>query len=160
MGYRIGQGYDLHQLTEGRKLILGGVDIPFEKGLLGHSDADCLLHAIIDAMLGAAALGDIGRHFPDNDPAYKDASSLFLLEAAYKSVMKKGYEIVNIDSTIIAQQPKMAPYIESMPTNVAGALGIKTDQVSVKAKSNEKVDAVGKGEAMAAQAVVLLKEAD
>jgi len=160
MGYRIGQGYDLHQLTEGRKLILGGVDIPFEKGLLGHSDADCLLHAIIDAMLGAAALGDIGRHFPDNDPAYKDASSLFLLEAAYKSVMKKGYEIVNIDSTIIAQQPKMAPYIESMRTNVAGALGIKTDQVSVKAKSNEKVDAVGKGEAMAAQAVVLLKEAD
>lgn len=160
MGYRIGQGYDLHKLTKGRKLILGGVNIPHETGLLGHSDADCLLHAITDAILGAASLGDIGRHFPDNDPAFKDASSLFLLETAYKSVVSRGYVIVNIDSTIIAQEPKIAPYIENMRMNIAGTLGIKPDQISVKAKSNEQVDAVGKGEAIAAQAVVLLMESD
>ena len=134
---RIGMGYDVHRLVEGRELILGGVKIPYEKGLLGHSDADVLLHAVMDALLGAAALGDIGRHFPDTDPAYKGASSLKLLEHVGKLIDEKLYVIGNIDATIIAQRPKMAPYIEEMRKNVAETLGIETDQVNIKATTEE-----------------------
>ncbi len=153
---RIGQGWDLHQLVEGRKLILGGVDIPFEKGLLGHSDADALLHAITDALLGAAALGDIGRHFPDTDPHYKGADSRVLLRATAELVTAAGYRIGNIDATIIAQAPKMAPHIPQMIEYIAEDLGLTSAMVNVKAKTSERLGIVGRGEAIVAEAVCLL----
>lgn len=153
---RIGQGYDVHRLTEGRPLILGGVAIPWEKGLLGHSDADVLLHALMDALLGAAALGDIGKHFPDSDPAYKGISSLTLLEKVGDLLGEKGFVVENIDSTIIAQAPKMRPYIDTMRENIAGALGMESDFVSVKATTEEGMGFTGAGEGISAQAVCLL----
>lgn len=153
---RIGMGYDVHRLVEGRDLIMGGVKIPYEKGLLGHSDADVLLHAISDALLGAAALGDIGKHFPDTDPAYKGISSLLLLEKVGDLLEEKGYLIENIDATIIAQAPKMRPHIESMRDNIAGALHISTEQINVKATTEEGLGFTGTGEGISAQAVCLL----
>lgn len=151
---RIGQGYDLHKLTDGRKLILGGIEIPSEKGLLGHSDADVLTHAIIDALLGAAALNDIGTHFPDTDEKYKNANSIELLKETLKLLKK--YKIVNIDSTIIAQSPKLAPYMQNIRKNLADAMQIDISCVSTKAKTNEGMDSTGKNEAISAYAVVLL----
>lgn len=153
---RIGMGYDVHRLVEGRKLIIGGVDIPYEKGLLGHSDADVLLHAIMDALLGAAALGDIGRHFPDTDPAYKGISSIKLLEHVGKLLEENLFLIENIDATIIAQAPKMRPYIDAMRENIANALGIETEQVNVKATTEEGLGFTGAGEGISAQAVCML----
>ena len=153
---RIGQGFDVHQLVTGRKLIIGGVDIPFEKGLLGHSDADVLLHAICDAILGAAALGDIGKHFADTDAKYKDIDSRILLRVVAQKVAESGYLIGNIDSTIIAQAPKMAPHIPQMVDNIAADLGIAKTAVNVKATTTEKLGYTGRGEGIAAQAVALL----
>lgn len=153
---RIGEGWDIHALVEGRALILGGVDIPFPKGLLGHSDADALLHAISDALLGAAALGDIGTHFPDTDVQWKGANSGLLLSEIAKRVRDQGFEIGNVDSTIIAQAPKLAPYISAMRENIAHALSVSVSQVNVKAKTAEKMGSVGEGLAMEARAVVLL----
>lgn len=153
---RIGHGYDVHKLVEGRKLIVGGVDIPYELGLLGHSDADVLLHAISDAILGAAALGDIGGMFPDTDEKWKGADSLVLLEAVVKRVNDEGYFIENIDSTLIAQQPKMRPHILSMRENIAKACGIDVSQVSVKATTEEQLGFTGRKEGISAHAVVLL----
>lgn len=153
---RIGMGYDVHRLTEDRDLILGGVKVPFEKGLLGHSDADVLLHAIMDALLGAAALGDIGQHFPDTDPAYKGISSILLLKHVGDLLRKNNFTIGNIDATIIAQRPKLAPYRPEMVTNIANALGISEDQVCVKATTEEGLGFTGRQEGMAAQAIVLL----
>lgn len=153
---RIGHGYDVHKLVEGRKLIVGGVDIPYEFGLLGHSDADVLLHAISDAILGAAALGDIGGMFPDTDEKWKGADSLVLFEAVVKRVNDEGYVIENIDSTLIAQQPKMKPYILSMRENIANACGIDVSQVSVKATTEEQLGFTGRKEGISAHAVVLL----
>ena len=153
---RVGMGYDVHKLTEDRKLILGGVEIPYDKGLLGHSDADVLLHAIMDALLGAAALGDIGRHFPDTDPEYKGASSMKLLEHVGKLVEDKLYVIGNIDATIIAQRPKMAPHIEAMRENVANVLHIDIDQVNIEATTEEGLGFTGSGEGMSAQAIASL----
>ncbi len=155
---RVGFGYDVHQLVEGRKLILGGVEIPYEKGLLGHSDADVLLHAIMDAMLGAAALGDIGRHFPDTDPAYKGADSMMLLAACRGKIAEKGYVVHNLDALICAQKPKMAPHIEAMRANIAAALAIDIDQVNVKATTTERLGFVGNGLGMASYANCLLEE--
>ena len=152
---RIGIGYDIHKLTEGRDLILGGVKIPYELGLLGHSDADVLTHAIIDAILGALALRDIGYHFPDTDPKYKNADSIELLKETKKLI--KDYEISNIDSNIICQKPKLMPYIEDMRKNIADALDIELNQISIKAKTNEKLDSVGSSIAISAQSVVLLQ---
>lgn len=157
---RVGMGYDVHQLVEGRPLILGGVEIPHEKGLLGHSDADVLLHAIMDAMLGAAALGDIGRHFPDSDPAYKGADSMKLLAACREKIAEKGYQVHNLDALICAQAPKMAPHIEIMRTNIAAALGIDVDAVNVKATTTERLGFVGEKKGMSAYAVCLLEDAD
>jgi 2-C-methyl-D-erythritol 2,4-cyclodiphosphate synthase len=154
--FRIGQGYDCHRLVEGRKLILGGVDIPHHLGLLGHSDADALLHAITDAILGAAALGDIGKHFPDTDPEFKGADSRVLLREAAKRVKATGYEIGNIDATIIAQRPKMAPHIPGMVANIAEDLGVSVGQVNIKAKTNEKMGYLGREEGINADAVALL----
>lgn len=154
---RIGTGFDTHRLTEGRKLIIGGVEIPYEKGLLGHSDADVLIHSVIDALFGAAALGDIGSHFPDTDEKYRGVSSVLLLQEAARLVREAGYEIGNVDTTIIAQSPKMAPYIVAMRENLAKAMEIEIDSVSVKAKSNEKMGFTGRGEGIEARAVVLLK---
>lgn len=151
---RFGIGYDVHRLVEGRKLIIGGVDIPYEKGLLGHSDADVLLHAIKDAMLGAVALGDIGKHFPDTDERYKGASSIKLLIEVNNKLMEKGYKVNNIDSIIIAQKPKMAPHIEQMRLNISKALDIDLDCINVKATTTEKLGFTGKEEGIAAQAVV------
>lgn len=153
---RIGHGYDVHKLVEGRKLIIGGVDIPYEFGLLGHSDADVLLHAISDAILGAAALGDIGGMFPDTDEKWKGADSLVLLEAVVKRVNDEGYFIENIDSTLITQQPKMKPHILSMRENIAKACGIDVSQVSVKATTEEQLGFTGRKEGISAHAVVLL----
>lgn len=153
---RIGHGYDVHKLVEGRKLIVGGVEIPYELGLLGHSDADVLLHAISDAILGAAALGDIGGMFPDTDDKWKGADSLKLLEAVVKRVNDEGYVIENIDSTLIAQQPKMKPHILSMRENIANACGIDVSQVSVKATTEEQLGFTGRKEGISAHAVVLL----
>ncbi|MCQ4688486.1 2-C-methyl-D-erythritol 2,4-cyclodiphosphate synthase [Clostridium sp. SL.3.18] len=153
---RVGMGYDVHKLTEGRKLILGGVEISYDKGLLGHSDADVLVHSIMDALLGAAALGDIGRHFPDTDPEYKGASSLKLLEHVGKLVEDKLYVIGNIDATIIAQRPKMAPHIEMMRENVANVLHIDIDQVNIKATTEEGLGFTGSGEGISAQAIASL----
>ena len=154
---RVGMGYDVHKLVEGRDLILGGVKIPYEKGLLGHSDADVLLHAIMDALLGAAALGDIGKHFPDTDPAYKGASSIRLLEEVGRMIDEKLYVIGNIDATIIAQRPKMAPHIEQMRKNVAEALHIEVEQVNIKATTEEGLGFTGSGEGISAQAIVSLE---
>ncbi|EXX84838.1 2-C-methyl-D-erythritol 2,4-cyclodiphosphate synthase [Paenibacillus darwinianus] len=153
---RIGQGFDVHQLTEGRPCIIGGVTIPYEKGLLGHSDADVLLHAVADAALGALALGDIGQHFPDTDPAFKDADSVKLLEHVWGLVKERGYKLGNIDSTIIAQQPKMAPYIPQMVEVIARVLEANADQVNVKATTTERLGFPGRGEGIAAQSVVCL----
>ncbi|WP_026574066.1 2-C-methyl-D-erythritol 2,4-cyclodiphosphate synthase [Bacillus sp. UNC438CL73TsuS30] len=156
--YRIGQGFDVHQLTEGRPLIIGGIKIPYEKGLLGHSDADVLLHTVSDACLGAIGEGDIGRHFPDTDPNFKDADSAKLMEHVWELVKEKGYELVNADCTIIAQKPKMAPYIEQMKGRIAELLEAAPDQVNVKATTTEKLGFTGRQEGIAAQAVVLLKK--
>lgn len=153
---RIGQGYDVHRLVEGRKLIIGGVDIPYEKGLLGHSDADVLLHAVMDALLGAAALGDIGQHFPDSDERYKGISSIALLKEVGKILQENGYMIENIDSTVIAQRPKLLPYRPQMAENIAAALGIEKEQVSVKATTEEGLGFTGTGEGISAQAIALL----
>ncbi len=153
---RIGMGYDVHKLVEGRDLIMGGVTIPYEKGLLGHSDADVLLHAISDALLGAAALGDIGKHFPDTDPAYKGISSLILLEHVGKLLEEEGFLIENIDATIIAQAPKMRPYIDTMRENIAKALGIEVSQVNVKATTEEGLGFTGTGEGISSQAICML----
>jgi 2-C-methyl-D-erythritol 2,4-cyclodiphosphate synthase len=154
--YRIGQGYDCHALVPGRKLIIGGVSIPHATGLLGHSDADVLLHAIIDAILGAAGLGDIGRHFPDTNERFAGADSRVLLREACKRVAAAGYAVGNIDATIIAQAPKMAPHIAHMAANVAADLEVGTDQVNIKAKTNEKLGFLGREEGIAAEAVALL----
>jgi 2-C-methyl-D-erythritol 2,4-cyclodiphosphate synthase len=154
---RVGQGFDVHQLVEGRPCIIGGVTLPYEKGLLGHSDADVLLHAISDAVLGALGLGDIGKHFPDTDPAFKDADSLKLLEHIWKLVKERGYKLGNVDSTIIAQRPKMAPYIPQMIAVIAGALEAEDlSQVNVKATTTEQLGFTGRGEGIAAQSVVCL----
>ena len=150
---RFGMGYDVHRLVEGRKLILGGVEIPWEKGLLGHSDADVLLHAIADALLGAAALGDIGRHFPDTDERFKGADSMKLLAEVVHLVREKGSRVGNVDATIVAQAPKLAPYIEEMTENIARVLGVGKDQVNVKATTEERLGFTGSGEGMSAYAV-------
>lgn len=156
MNFRIGEGWDVHALVSGRKLILGGVEIPFALGLLGHSDADVLLHAITDALLGAAALGDIGRHFPDTDARFSGADSLVLLQEAARRVREKGFEIANVDSTVMAQAPKLMPHIPAMCQCIAQALALDLDQVNVKAKTAEKMGPVGLGQAMEARAVVML----
>ena len=153
---RVGQGYDVHKLVNGRKLIIGGVDIPNDLGLLGHSDADVLLHAVSDALLGAAALGDIGKHFPDTDERYRGADSMVLLKNVAELVKSKGYGIVNVDATVIAQAPKLAPHIESMRKNIASALGIEIDMVNVKATTEEKLGFTGAREGIAAQAICLI----
>ena len=156
MNIRIGQGYDVHRLVEGRPLILGGVTIPHSKGLLGHSDADALLHAITDALLGAAALGDIGKLFPDTAAEHKDADSRRLLREAYQAVQRAGWRVVNVDSTVIAQQPKLRPHIDAMRANIAADLGLPLEYVNIKGKTNEKLGYLGREEAVEAQAVVLL----
>ena len=155
---RVGMGYDVHKLVEGRKLILGGVDIPYEKGLLGHSDADVLLHAIMDALLGAAALGDIGKHFPDTDEKYKGISSLKLLEYVGEFLDEKGFIIENIDATIIAQRPKMRPYIDTMRQNIADTLKIELDQINVKATTEEGLGFTGTGEGISSQAICAIEK--
>ena len=157
MAIRIGQGYDIHRLVEDRPLILGGVNIPAEKGLLGHSDADVLWHAVTDALFGAAALGDIGRHFPDTDPQYKGADSRVLLRECVKRVNAAGWGIVNVDASIIAQAPKLAPHMESIRASVAETLGVGLGCVNIKAKTNEGMDAVGRKEAIEVHAVALLE---
>lgn len=157
---RIGLGYDVHRLVENRKCILGGVDIPHEKGLLGHSDADVLIHAVMDALLGALSLGDIGQHFPDTDPQYKDISSVRLLEHVAKLVESSGYEIGNIDSVIIAQRPKCAPYIPEMRKIMAEALNILPEQINIKATTEEKLGFTGREEGIAAEAVALMIKKD
>lgn len=153
---RIGFGFDVHQLTAGRKLILGGVVIPFEKGLLGHSDADVLLHAICDALLGAAALGDIGKHFPDTDPLYKGISSITLLKHVIELLKQHGYEIGNIDVTVVLERPKIAPYVDSMKKNISVSLGIRENQISIKATTNEGMGFIGVGEGAVAYAVATI----
>lgn len=154
---RVGHGYDVHQLVEGRKCIIGGVEIPHEKGLLGHSDADVLLHAICDAMLGAAGLGDIGKHFPDTDASYKGADSRNLLRHVVEKLKQHGYILSNVDATIIAQAPKMAPHIETMCVNIASDCGVTRSQVNVKATTTEKLGFTGRGEGIAAEAVCLIE---
>jgi 2-C-methyl-D-erythritol 2,4-cyclodiphosphate synthase len=153
---RVGQGFDVHALVAGRKLVIGGVDIPYEKGLEGHSDADVLLHAVCDALLGAAALGDIGRHFPDTDARYKNTDSRMLLREVSRLVQEIGYRIVNIDATIIAQAPKMAPHIPAMVNNIAADLGLSRAQVNIKATTTEGLGFTGRAEGIAAEAIVLL----
>ena len=155
---RIGHGYDVHKLVEGRDLILGGVKIDYDKGLLGHSDADVLLHAVSDALLGAAGLGDIGKHFPDTDPQYKGADSLALLRVVAEKVREAGYRVSNIDVTMIAQRPKLAPHIPKMVNNIAGAVGIAQNRVNVKATTEEKLGFTGEGLGMSCHAVCLLEE--
>jgi len=155
---RVGIGYDAHRLVAGRKLVLGGVEIPFEKGLLGHSDADVLVHAINDALLGAAALGDIGVHFPDTDPEYKDIRSIILLERVGELLKNEGFEVLNIDSVICAERPKLSPYIDKMRENIAKALRISKDRVSVKATTTEGMGFEGRGEGISAQAVCLIEK--
>ena len=155
---RIGQGYDVHKLVEDRKLILGGVDIPYEKGLLGHSDADVLVHAVMDALLGAAALGDIGRHFPDNSDDFKNISSLILLDKVFHLLKDKGYTTINIDATVIAQRPKLASHIGDMRKNIANALQCDVDQINIKATTEEGLGFTGTGEGIAAQAVCLIEK--
>ncbi|MGN0967752.1 MAG: 2-C-methyl-D-erythritol 2,4-cyclodiphosphate synthase [Oscillospiraceae bacterium] len=153
---RIGQGYDVHRLVEGRKLILGGVEVPFERGLLGHSDADVLTHAVMDALLGAAGMGDIGQHFPDSDPAYAGADSLRLLAAVMEKLRDAGWQVGNVDATVIAQRPKLAGYLPRMRQNLARIMGVLPDQVNVKATTEEGLGFTGSGEGIAAQAVALL----
>lgn len=159
MNIRIGEGWDVHALVPGRKLILGGVEIAHTTGLLGHSDADVLLHAVTDAVLGAAGLGDIGRHFPDSDAQFKGADSSVLLAEAMRRVRAQGWELVNVDSTIVAQAPKLAPHMVAIQTGVAQALGVAPEQVNVKAKTAEKLGPVGQGQSMEARAVALLRRA-
>lgn len=156
MNIRIGQGYDVHRLVQGRTMIIGGVEIPSEKGILGHSDADVLLHAVCDAMLGALALGDIGKHFPDTDPKFKDISSLKLLEHVSALIYSKGFSVVNVDSTVVLQKPKIGPYVDAMRMNIAGILQISSDAVSIKATTSEGMGFTGAGEGVVAHAVVLL----
>ncbi|MFP4978442.1 2-C-methyl-D-erythritol 2,4-cyclodiphosphate synthase [Paenibacillus sp. CN-4] len=156
MKIAVGQGFDVHQLVEGRPCIIGGVTLPYEKGLLGHSDADVLLHAVSDAILGALGLGDIGRHFPDTDPAFKDADSLKLLDRVWEMAAERGYRLGNLDCTIIAQRPKMAPYIPQMVETIAGSLKAEPTQVNVKATTTEQLGFTGRGEGIAAQAIVCL----
>ena len=153
---RVGIGYDVHQLVAGRKLILGGVEIPYEKGLLGHSDADVLLHAVMDAILGAAALGSIGEHFPDTDPEYRDASSLVMLENVHALLISRGYKLLNLDSVIICQEPKLAPYIQDMQTNIAVVFSLPADRIGIKATTTERLGFAGRGEGIVAEAVVLI----
>lgn len=153
---RIGYGFDIHQLVEGRKLILGGVEIPFEKGLLGHSDADVLLHAITDALLGAVALGDIGQHFPDTDPEFKDADSRLLLKHCYELVKKEGFTLSNLDATVVAQRPKLMSHLPKIRQTIADDLGVELNQVSVKATTSEKMGFVGREEGISVSAVALL----
>ncbi len=157
---RIGTGYDVHRITSGRKLIIGGVQIPFEEGLLGHSDADVLLHAVCDALLGAAGLGDIGRHFPDSDPKYKGISSLLLLEKVYLLLSEMGFRVNNIDATIVAERPKMAPHVPAMVANIAAAVGVDRASVNVKATTTEGLGFAGRGEGMAAYAVCTIRKAE
>lgn len=157
-GMRVGQGYDIHPLVPGRKLILGGVEIPYEKGLMGHSDADALTHALIDALLGAAALGDIGQHFPDTDPKYRNADSMALLEQVRDMVKERGWEVANLDATLFLEQPKMAPYKQAIQTRIAQTLLLQPDQVNIKAKTAEKFGAIGQGEAIAAAVTCLLRK--
>ncbi|MCG2589910.1 2-C-methyl-D-erythritol 2,4-cyclodiphosphate synthase [Rhodohalobacter sulfatireducens] len=157
MSFRVGLGYDVHPFEENRKLILGGIEIPFEKGLKGHSDADVLLHAITDAILGAASLGDIGRHFPDTDPAFKNADSTQLLKDSYKLVQEKGFSITNIDSTVVAEKPKLSKFIPKIQSHIGETLNCDVEQISVKATTNEKMGFVGREEGIAVHAVVLLK---
>ena len=159
MNFRVGEGWDVHALVPGRKLILGGVDIPHTAGLLGHSDADVLLHAITDAVLGAAGLGDIGRHFPDTDPQFNGADSSVLLAEAMRRVRAHGWELVNVDSTIVAQAPKLAPHMPAILAGVSRAFGVQADQVNVKAKTAEKLGPVGQGQSIEARAVALLRKA-
>lgn len=159
MTMRIGEGWDVHALVPGRALVIGGVAIPYDRGLLGHSDADVLLHAITDALLGAAGLGDIGRHFPDTDPRFKGADSVLLLEEAARRVGQAGWSVVNIDSTVIAQAPRLAPHIDAMRARIAKALTLLPEQVNVKAKTAEKLGPVGQGQSIEARAVVLLSAA-
>ena len=156
--YRIGQGFDIHKLVEGRKLILGGIELEYEKGLLGHSDADALAHSIIDALFGALALGDIGTHFPDNDQKYKDIDSMILLKEAYTLVKEQGYVINNLDNTIFAQAPKMKPYIPKIQENLAQVLEIDKSLISIKAKTMEEQDSVGEKKAISTQSIVLLRK--
>jgi 2-C-methyl-D-erythritol 2,4-cyclodiphosphate synthase len=158
MSFRIGEGWDIHALVPGRKLIIGGVEIPFDRGLMGHSDADVLLHAITDALLGAAGLGDIGRHFPDSDPQFQGADSVMLLIEAARRVRERGHRIGNVDSTVIAQAPRLAPFIDTMRQRIAQALELSPDQVNVKAKTAEKLGPVGEGLAIEARAIVLLQQ--
>lgn len=153
---RVGIGYDVHKLTEGRKLILGGVDIPHEKGLLGHSDADVLVHAIMDALLGAAAMGDIGRHFPDNDNSFKDINSMVLLKNVYEFLLKEDYIISNIDATLVCQRPKLTPYIEEMRKNIANVLSLDVNQVNIKATTTETLGFEGRKEGISSHAVCLI----
>ena len=153
---RVGTGYDVHKLVEDRDLIIGGVNIPYEKGLLGHSDADVLLHAIMDSLLGAAALGDIGKHFPDTDPEYKGVSSVYLMECVERMLREKGYVVENVDATIICQRPKLRPYIDQMRQNIADALKIDLDQVNVKATTEEGLGFTGTGEGISSQAVCMI----
>jgi 2-C-methyl-D-erythritol 2,4-cyclodiphosphate synthase len=153
---RIGIGYDIHRLVEGRKLVLGGVEIPFEKGLLGHSDSDVLTHAICDALLGAAALGDIGTHFPDSDPRWAGASSLEFLARVVELVTQKGFRVANVDATVMAERPRLMPYVQTMREKLALVLQLDVDQINIKAKTNEGLESVGCGEAMAAQAAAFL----
>ena len=157
---RVGLGYDVHKLVEGRKLIIGGVDIPHEKGLLGHSDADVLIHAVMDSIIGALALGDIGKHFPDTDEKYKGADSIKLLEFVYNLINEKGYDIGNIDCTIIAQSPKMAPHIQSMRENIAKALNTSVENINVKATTEEGLGFTGAKEGISAQSICLLVKVD
>ena len=157
--FRVGHGYDVHRLVENRKLILGGVEIPYEKGLLGHSDADVLLHAVSDALLGALALGDIGKHFPDTDPAYAAADSLKLLELVVEKVREQGYAVGNLDATVLCQKPKLAPYIGSMREKIAAVCGVSAEQVSVKATTEEKLGFTGEGLGISAHCVCLLVKA-
>ncbi len=154
---RIGQGFDVHALIEGRKLVLGGVHIPHDKGLQGHSDADVLLHAICDALLGAAAMGDIGSHYPDSDPQYSEVDSRILLRETGKKIVAQGYRVVNIDATIIAQAPRMAPHLARMTGNIAADLGVEPAAVSIKATTTENLGAIGRGEGIAAQAIALIE---
>lgn len=157
MEIRVGQGFDIHALAVGRPLILGGVAIPWEKGLRGHSDADCLMHAIIDAMLGAAGLGDIGEMFPDTDERWRGADSRGLLRVCVARLAKEGWQVVNVDATVIAQAPKLTPYKEAMRANIASEIGIAMERVNVKAKTAERLGALGRGEGIAAEAIVLLR---
>ena len=155
---RIGQEYDVHRLAEGRKLIIGGVDIPYEKGLLGHSDADVLLHAVMDALLGAAALGDIGKHFPDTDERFKGADSIKLMEYVRDMLTEKGYQVGNVDATIIAQRPKMRPYIDAMRERVAEALKVDIDRINIKATTEEELGFTGEGLGISCQSIALIEE--